>query len=626
MNNPQFKKLQKMLASQDLRGAENLCRKAIQRNRNDVNMIAVLGAIYLQTGRIDEAERALRRAIGLAPGFAKPYDDLAAIHMRRNEFSQAESLYRKVIRLQPEISSAWYGLVLALKSQGELIQAKHICDQILARKPDDLYAMRLMATILNEEGQKAEAGQLLQRVVDLDPGSVQAISELARYNADQFHYSKAIELYRRATELEPGNPFYHFYLGRYLFIVGFAKESLEAYEKGLALKPESPHGQSGRLNALRVVGRTDEAVAGYQACIRKGVNVAESWWSLSSLRTYSFSDDDIDRMTSMRQNGQVNELDSTFLDFAMGKAMDDRQRYDEAWQFYENGNTTHRKSIEYSSDKFESDIDRIIEAVDGSILQRGDTLPPRSVTPVFIVGMPRSGSTLIEQVLASHSEVEATMELPYMQGLGQLYMIAEGDHSSLPIIGLDESKLAAIGDEYLKATELHRTESKRFFIDKLPDNFLYIGLIAMALPGAKIIDARRNPMDTCVGNYRQWFARGKAFSYKLGELGRHYLQYMRIMQHWEQVLPGEILTVDYEMMVENTEAEIRRILSYCGLPWEDACLNFHQSGRQVTTASSEQVRQPIYKSAVGFWKNYESHLGELAEILTPVIDGGSTEP
>ena len=620
MNNPQFKKLQKMLASNNLRGAENLCRKAIRRNRNDVRMIALLGAILLKAGQLGEAERCLRRAIELAPNFAKPYDDLAVLHMRRNEFQQAAPLFRKVTEMQPELGSSWLGLVHALKSQGELVQARNVCGQILARQPDDLNAMRLMALILSEEGQASEAGRLLRHIVDKTPDSVRAISDLARFHADQYQYPQALDLYRRAVELEPGNPYFHFSLGRYLFATGFSKEALDAYDAGLALNPKSAHAQSARLNALRALGRVDEVVAGYQACIQNDVNVAGSWWSLSSLRTYSFSDSDLDRMTALQQADDVTELDSAFLDFAMGKAMDDRHRYDEAWQFYKHGNNTRRKLVHYDGAEFDSRIDTIIEVFDEGMLRRGEALSRQSVTPVFIIGMPRSGSTLIEQILASHSDVEATMELPYMKGLGELYMVAETVNTPLPIVGLEAGKLAEIGKQYLKASNLHRTESKPFFIDKLPDNFFCVGLIAMVLPGAKIIDARRNPLDTCVGNYRQSFGRGKEFSYDLGELVDHYLQYRRVMQHWEQVLPEKVLAVDYEALVENTESEIRRILSYCDLPWEDACLNFHESDREVKTASSEQVRQPIYKSAVGFWKNYEKHLGELITKLAPELD------
>jgi len=335
------------------------------------------------------------------------------------------------------------------------------------------------------------------------------------------------------------------------------------------------------------------------------------------LRTCSFSDEDIDRMTALRESTDAMNIDHSFIDFALGKAMDDRKSYDQAWRFYLEGNATRRKFVEYDSARFRSRIDAIIEGVDEDLLQPGEPVPPQAVVPIFVLGMPRSGSTLIEQILASHSEVEATLELPYMQGLGKRYMFS--DANRLPIADLETDQLQAIGDQYLKAAELHRTKSKPFFIDKLPDNFAYIGLIAMALPGAKIIDARRNPIDTCIGNFRQSFGKGKEFSYDLAELANHCIQYRRIMAHWERVLPGRVLTVNYESLVENTEAEIRRILSYCDLPWQQACLNFHQSNREVTTASAEQVRQPIYRSAMGFWKNYEGHLDELIDTLAPII-------
>jgi hypothetical protein len=234
--------------------------------------------------------------------------------------------------------------------------------------------------------------------------------------------------------------------------------------------------------------------------------------------------------------------------------------------------------------------------------------------------MPRSGSTLIEQILASHGDVEATTELPYMTGLAARRIFSEDKTPYEALANLSSSDLAAIGDEYLKATKMHRQLSTPYFIDKAPDNFLYAGFIAMILPNARIIDARRDPLDTCVGNYRQWFATGKEFSYDLDEMADYYLQYCRIMQYWDDIMPGRILRVDYENVVNETESEVRRILQACDLTWDENCLRFYESERQVTTASSEQVRQPVYKSAVGFWKHYESKLESLKEILASVID------
>lgn len=234
--------------------------------------------------------------------------------------------------------------------------------------------------------------------------------------------------------------------------------------------------------------------------------------------------------------------------------------------------------------------------------------------------MPRSGSTLVEQILASHGDVEATSELPYMAGAARRCIYPEDPDSQAPILNMSPGELSEIGSEYMEATQWHRGLSRPYFIDKLPENFLYAGVIAAILPNAKIIDVRRNPLDTCIGNYRQWFASGKEFSYDLDELGDYYLQYRRLMQYWSDVLPGRILRVDYEDIVVDTEREARRLLEWCELPWDDNCLRFYESDRVVNTASSEQVRQPVYTSAVGFWKNYEPHLEQLKEILQSVTD------
>jgi Flp pilus assembly protein TadD len=620
MSNPQFREIEKLLESNDLRGAEDLCRNAILHNRNDVNMISILGAILLKSGRLDESEQQLRRAIKLAPEFAKPHDDLAGLCMHRKDFRQAESLFRRATELQPENGPSWFGLVHALKGQGDLAQARNVCGQVLVRRPEDMNAMRLMAVVLTEEGHLPEAGRLLHRIVDKAPENVGAALDLAHFHVEQHQFSQAIVLFRRAAELEPGNPDTHFSLAKVLSITGFSREALDAYDAGLALDPESYPGRSGRLHALRALGRSEDVIAGYRSCIQEGVNVGESWWSLSSLRTYAFSDEELDQMTTLRLSDGISEFDGAYLDFAIGKALDDRHRYDEAWQYYSSGNSARRETVYYDGVQLESEIDTIIESIDPAALQRAGKPVSQTVTPVFIIGMPRSGSTLIEQILASHSAVEATTELPYMIGLGKRYMVAGADNSAPAIVGLDADKLIEVGDLYLQASSLHRRASKPWFVDKMPDNFLYVGLISMVLPGAKIIEARRNSLDTCVGNYRQLFAKGKEFSYDLEELGDYYLQYRRIMQHWEKLLPEKVLTVDYEVLVENTEPEIRRILSHCELPWEDACLNFHETDRVVTTASSEQVRQPIYKSAVGFWKNYEKHLGDLIENIAPVLE------
>ena len=315
-------------------------------------------------------------------------------------------------------------------------------------------------------------------------------------------------------------------------------------------------------------------------------------------------------MKALRQSAGLSGVDAVFLDFAIGKAMDDREQYDDAWAAYLSGNEGRRKAVQYDAAEHKARVDAIIEAADAQTVTRTASSQADSVTPIFIVGMPRSGSTLVEQILASHSAVEATTELPYMTGLGERYILAE----------TDEAMLTRIGEHYLQTAGLHCTKSRPYFTDKEPENYLYASLIAMSLPRSKIIDVRRNPLDTCIGNFRQWFGHGKEFSYDLDELADHYLQYHRLMQHLGDVLPGRILEISYEELVDDTEAQIRQILEYCGLPWEAACLDFHENKRVVTTASSEQVRQPIYKGAVGFWKNYDDHLDGLKASLASVLD------
>jgi tetratricopeptide (TPR) repeat protein len=617
MINPEIKKIQKLLATNDLRGAENLCRNAVQRNSYDVNMIALLGALLLKSGQLNEASRNLRRAIELAPTFAKPHEDLAVVHLRRDEFKQAESRFRRAVELQPNMGTAWMGLVHALWMQDKFAQAGSICARILARNPGNLQAMRYLAKVQLQEGRVHEAGQLLQRIVDKTPDSVTALSDLAQFHADQYQYPRAIELFRRAANTQPQNPRLHFSLASLLFTTGFPAESLDACEAGLALDPKSPQGRSTRAHALRTLGRTKEVIADYKANIREDINTGESWWNLASLRTYAFSDGDIEAMQLLRS--VANTQDRLFIDFALGKAMDDREQYDAAWKHYEAANHARRKQVDYDGAQFKSQIDAIMSCVDSNLISAATASTKPIATPIFILGMPRSGSTLIEQILACHSMVEATTELPYMTALGEHNLIVEKPGIDPIIAGLGADRLKAIGDSYMQAVQQHRSAESPYFIDKMPDNFQFAGLIAMALPGARIIDARRNPMDTSIGNFRQWFGNGKEYSYDLNELGNRYLQYLRIMRHWDEVMPGKILRVDYEDVVADTEGETRRILSWCGLEWEEGCKRFYESGRAVTTASSEQVRQPIYKSGVGFWKNYRTHLGELAGVLQAVI-------
>ncbi|MEL7449720.1 MAG: sulfotransferase, partial [Pseudomonadota bacterium] len=337
---------------------------------------------------------------------------------------------------------------------------------------------------------------------------------------------------------------------------------------------------------------------------------------------FRFTDDDrramhaaIARHEELTSQSLVNFL------FALAKASEDAGDFDEAWAHYERGNRTQRMLEHYDPVQTETVNDDIIEVFSEEFLQRDAGEGCQDDAPIFVVGLPRSGSTLIEQILASHSQVEGTAELPYLGRVATSLNRNRADGVRYPqaVLELRGQHFRALGEDYLQRAQVHRIEGKPRFIDKMPNNFPTVGLIHKILPNAKIIDARRYPLDSTFSCYRQLFAKGQTFVYDLSDIGEYFLEYQRMMDHWHAVLPGRVLTVQYEDMVSDPETQIARLLEYCGLPWEDACLSFHSTQRAVRTASSEQVRQPIYTSSVHYWRNYEKYLGELIEVLAPVL-------
>ena len=314
------------------------------------------------------------------------------------------------------------------------------------------------------------------------------------------------------------------------------------------------------------------------------------------------------------------ESEVNFL-FALAKAYEDRQEYDRAWHYYDEGNSKRRSQEVYDPLETELVNDAIVDAFTEKFLQDNTGVGHTDAAPIFIMGLPRSGSTLIEQILASHSQVEGTSELPYVERVAKSLNRNRADGINYPaaVRELGPPHFAALGQDYIRYCQMHRTEGKQFFIDKNPNNFPSIGLVHLMLPNAKIIDARRHPMDACFSGYRQLFARGQSFTYDLTDIGEYYLQYQRMMDYWHAVLPGRVLTVQYEEVVTDFDSQVRRLLEHCELPFEEACLNFHDTDRPVRTASSEQVRQPIYTKSLNRWRIYEQHLEELQEVLEPIL-------
>jgi tetratricopeptide (TPR) repeat protein len=506
-----------------------------------------------------------------------------------------------------------------LERDGEGDQAEDIYRNILRRYPEHVEAMRRLAAIATQHRRYSDAEVFLQQAVKVAPDYARAWLDLSVAQLDQNKLEEAIATAEQLVELAPDAAECHLALGNALARADRAALAAEAYQKALDISPDNPGAFSGLGQQLKTVGRQAEAVEVYRRSIESDSKNAESYWSLGNMRAYRFTDDDIEAMESLLQDENLDDLASAQLCNALGFAFEGRKNFDQAFSYFQQGNDKHRASEIYDPVETEVATDRQIEVFTEEFVNSCEGLGATDSSPIFIVGLPRSGSTLIEQILASHSQVEGTHELSDL-GMAVRGLPKQGKGQRFPenLPGLKPQLWSSLGEAYVHRTLKYREGAPRF-IDKNPNNFNYIGLLHLILPNAKIINARRHPMDSCLGSYKQLFAQGQSFTYDLTEIGEYYLQYQRLMDHWHQLMPGAVLDVQYENVVADLETQVRRILDYCGLPFEEACVNFHETERAVKTASSEQVRQPIYSSSVDLWRNYESHLGELIEVLDPLL-------
>jgi tetratricopeptide (TPR) repeat protein len=399
------------------------------------------------------------------------------------------------------------------------------------------------------------------------------------------------------------------------------EEALEAYERAAQLKPDEVGLRMSAGHVQKTLGRRRDSEASYKAALQMDPGRAEAYWSLADLKNYAFSDEEIAAMQRLLASDKRERSNEAQLHFALGRAFEQRADYEQAFAHYAEGNSLRRLDAPFDIDGFERRSARIRAFFDAGFFAARRGVGDPSPAPIFIVGLPRSGSTLIEQILASHSQVEGTMELPNILNMvGQFDDVAASRDGYPETVGrASAAQLAALGRRYLEETAALRS-GRAHFTDKLPNNFSHIGLIHAILPGAAIIDARRHPMDACFSTFKQHFAEGQTFSYDLTDLGRYYRCYLSLMDHWDRSLPGRVLHVQYEELVREPEANIRRLLEHCGLPYEAACLSFHETRRPVRTASAEQVRQPLYSSGVGYWRHFERQLEPLRQTLGDCLE------
>jgi tetratricopeptide (TPR) repeat protein len=481
--------------------------------------------------------------------------------------------------------------------------------------------MRLLGDVGVQFGRFEEAEVLFTLCLELAPGFQLARHSYADLLFRTLRYREALAEVDTILAAEPEHSSALLLKASILAMVGSLDEAIRIYETLVDKLPDQPRVHLSLAHALKTIGRQSEALAEYRRALELEPDLGETYWSLSNLKTFRFADADVTRMRAQADDPATSDENRLHWSFALGKALEDRGEYDESFRHYASGNALRRRTVRWDSDGHHEAIERLIAFYRPEFFAARQGFGNPSSTPIFVVGLPRAGSTLLEQILSSHSQVEGTMELPDLMSLVQRLnrQTIDGRTPGYPdgLASLTAADFEALGAEYLDRTAVYRDGAPRF-IDKMPNNYGYVGLIHLMLPNATILDARRQPMACGFSVFKQLFAHGQNFSYSLEEIGRYYRDYVLLMSHWDAVLPSRVLRVDYEKIVADTDAEVRRVLDHCGLEFEPGCLEFHRTERAVRTPSSEQVRQPIFRDGLEQWRHYAAHLAPLRDALGPM--------
>ena len=635
--------------------AETICREQLNLHPSSVEHLRLLGHALMQQRRFGEAETQLKIAFELAPDFPRLAEDLGSALAQQRKFDAAIPLFEQAARQDPARANAHKKLGQALAAVGRgqeadeafeaffekdpdtgavAIGADHIragreddaiqsFRQALKDNPDNVDAMRFLAAVyIKQEIKLRDAVALLERATQIAPEFAKAWLDLGEALLKRGKRMEAIEAFSRATALEPRNGHAWELLASTKAGAGYPEAAAEAFRQAIALSPNAAGYHMGYGHTLKTLGDQPASLRAYREAIRLRPQFGEVYWSMANLKIFTFEDAEVDAMEDQLENTELTKVTDVHFRFALGKAYEDRKDYDKAWNYYKSGNERQRPLVKYDpvANSIEKEAVRKYFSRDFLRKAEGNGYPGEG--PIFIVGLGRSGSTLIEQILASHSQVEGTEELAVLGNLSDTIGRYRNDKQMFPEV-LDTMRpldWRALGLEYLDGAKRYRMTDKPIFTDKLPNNFPFIGLLHLILPNAKIINARRHPIDTCLGNYKQLFGHGQNFTYDIFDLADYYKEYCLTMDHWNEVLPGKVLDVHYEETVTDLEGQVARILEHCGLPFEEKCVRFHETERAVKTASSEQVRQPIYTGGMGKWRKYESHLGDWMEELGPIID------
>ena len=578
------------------------------------------GHTYRDSGFHNKALIAYARACRFNPALVSSWRSQAKIYNEtgnRVARNQAQAQIDRLNELAPELIA-----VTDLIAQGKLLKAEDICRRYMQRATRDVEGMRLLAKIGIRLGVLDDAEFLLESAVVFEPDNVQVRIDYIQALRKRQKFAQALDQAKLLVNKSKNNPQFQSLYAIECMQTGDYSMALEMFEKVLLTIPNDPITLTSRGHVLKTIGSYELAVQSYQEAIKSNAEHGEAWYSLSNLKVYAFDDHEIDDMQSQIKKTSLSHMERVHLYFALGKAFEDRKKFQDSFSYYEDGNNLKKAQNRYTAENMSADFVKQKKLCIPSFFssRNGQGYPAND--PIFIVGLPRSGSTLLEQILSSHPQVDGTFELPNILSLSQQLRRRGRESKTLDyweiLEQLSEEEIKTFGKNYIADTVLHR-QGAEYFIDKMPNNFRHIGLIQLILPNAKIIDARRHPMACCFSGFKQLFAEGQEFSYSLSDIGAYYKDYMELMDHWDLVLPGKILRVQYEDVVSDLEGQVRRLLEYCGLPFDNRCINFHTTDRSVRTPSSEQVRRPIYEAGLDSWRPFEDFLGPLKEALGPAL-------
>lgn len=646
-------KVRQKISGGDFSAALGDLEDILRQSPQNIEALYMLCVAQRYTGDFKSALANLDQLKTLSPAYSRAHQEEGHIRRALKQWDAALSAYTRALQLNPALEASLRAQLDILTEQGrersairvqaqleallklpqplrtakelaaqnKLLQAEEVCRAFLQQNPRNVDGMRELAEIGSRLGVLEDAEFLLESAVAFEPDSIPARMDYVQILRKRQKFAAALEQAQTLLKTNPQNPQFRSLCAIEYMQTGQFDTAISYLDEVLRQVPFDAVTLTTKGHALKTCGRSAEAVEAYRTAVQHNSEHGEAYYSLANLKTYRFTDDELKLMHQQAQNSNLGFMDRIYLHFALGKAYEDQQAYESAFEHYAHGNQLKKAQSRYDAERMCEEINETIKVCSRELFSRHQGHGHPAPDPIFILGLPRAGSTLLEQVLSSHSQIDGTLELPNILSLSQRLRRRQSDaHSGYPdvLADLKAEELYAFGKQYIEDTRIHR-QGAPFFIDKMPNNFRHIGLIKLILPNAKIIDARRSAMACCFSGFKQLFAEGQEFSYDLQDIGQYYRDYVSLMQHWDDVLPGTVLRVNHEDVVDNLEREVRRMLDFCDLEFEPACLTYYETERNVRTPSSEQVRQPIFRDSVEQWQHFEPWLDPLKSSLGPEL-------